>query len=212
MVPADSHKASPTTWYSGYCYRQYILHLRDYHLLWYFFPKASVCILFHIAVLQPFDGHNHRSLGYSLFARHYLGNHNCFLFLQVLRCFSSLGFLSAKQNFTPSAWRVFLFGDLRIASYSALPRSLSQLITSFIVFESQGILHALLVTFFLLLSEFCVWVFKIFIAISFNMSKNFSLKKIFKDCERISVMSRYLSYRLTANGVLYQLELIHHND
>ena len=29
-------------------------------------------------------------LGYSPFARHYWGNHCCFLFLQVLRCFSSL--------------------------------------------------------------------------------------------------------------------------
>ena len=32
-------------------------------------------------------------LGYSAFARHYLRNHNCFLFLQLLRCFSSLGSL-----------------------------------------------------------------------------------------------------------------------
>ena len=34
------------------------------------------------------------SLGYSLFARHYSGNHYCFLFLPVLRCFSSRGWLS----------------------------------------------------------------------------------------------------------------------
>src|SRR5580700_10521747 len=32
-------------------------------------------------------------LGFFLFARHYSGNHYCFLFLQVLRCFSSLGWL-----------------------------------------------------------------------------------------------------------------------
>ena len=30
-------------------------------------------------------------LGFSRFARRYSGNHFCFLFLQVLRCFSSLG-------------------------------------------------------------------------------------------------------------------------
>jgi hypothetical protein len=30
-------------------------------------------------------------LGCFLFARHYSGNHVCFIFLQVLRCFSSLG-------------------------------------------------------------------------------------------------------------------------
>ena len=33
-------------------------------------------------------------LGYSLFARHYSGNHYCFLFLSLLRCFSSRGWLS----------------------------------------------------------------------------------------------------------------------
>ena len=33
-------------------------------------------------------------LGYSHFARHYSGNHCCFLFLPVLRCFSSRGWLS----------------------------------------------------------------------------------------------------------------------
>ena len=33
------------------------------------------------------------SLGCFLFARHYSGNHNCFLFLLVLRCFSSQGWL-----------------------------------------------------------------------------------------------------------------------
>src|SRR4028119_949619 len=38
-----------------------------------------------------------RNLGSSLFARHYLGNHYYFLFLQVLRCFSSLGWLSIAR-------------------------------------------------------------------------------------------------------------------
>ena len=33
-------------------------------------------------------------LGYSRFARHYSGNHYCFLFLSLLRCFSSGGWLS----------------------------------------------------------------------------------------------------------------------
>ena len=35
----------------------------------------------------------HYGLGYFLFARHYSGNHVCFLFLLVLRCFSSQGWL-----------------------------------------------------------------------------------------------------------------------
>ena len=43
---------------------------------------------YHIVVPQP----QHRSvgLGCSPFVRHYLGNHGCFLFHQVLRCFTSL--------------------------------------------------------------------------------------------------------------------------
>ena len=45
----------------------------------------------NVAVLQPRICLNKYGLGYSPFARHYLGNHNCFLFLWVLRCFSSPG-------------------------------------------------------------------------------------------------------------------------
>ena len=45
----------------------------------------------HITVLQPQYCRNNIGLGYSPFARHYLGNHYCFLFLRLLRCFSSPG-------------------------------------------------------------------------------------------------------------------------
>src|SRR6478609_1938121 len=38
------------------------------------------------------------SLGSSLFARHYSGNHCYFLFLPVLRCFSSRGWLSFEYH------------------------------------------------------------------------------------------------------------------
>ena len=44
----------------------------------------------HGVVLQPQGCRNSPGLGSSPFARHYLGNHCYFLFLQVLRCFSSL--------------------------------------------------------------------------------------------------------------------------
>src|SRR5438477_9411201 len=45
--------------------------------------------------MQSFNPHSARgvSLGCSLFARHYSGNHDCFLFLSLLRCFSSGGWL-----------------------------------------------------------------------------------------------------------------------
>jgi hypothetical protein len=52
-----------------------------------FYYKFTV----HITVLQPQFCRNKTGLGCSLFARHYLGNHYCFIFLRVLRCFSSPG-------------------------------------------------------------------------------------------------------------------------
>ena len=45
------------------------------------------------AVLQPRRSRNSSGLGCAPFARHYLGYHFCFLFLPVLRCFSSRGSL-----------------------------------------------------------------------------------------------------------------------
>ena len=45
-----------------------------------------------LAVLQPRNMHCYTcGLGCCAFARHYLRNHFCFLFLRVLRCFSSPG-------------------------------------------------------------------------------------------------------------------------
>ena len=52
-----------------------------------FFYKFTI----HIVVLQPQTYRNKLGLGYSLFVRHYSGNHYCFLFLWLLRCFSSPG-------------------------------------------------------------------------------------------------------------------------
>ena len=45
----------------------------------------------HIVVLQPQHCRNNTGLGSFHFARHYFGNHFYFLFLRVLRCFSSPG-------------------------------------------------------------------------------------------------------------------------
>ena len=57
-----------------------------------------------LAVLQPRRRRNACGLGFSPFARRYWGNHCCFLFLRVLRCFSSprwppaLGGMSSLQD------------------------------------------------------------------------------------------------------------------
>src|SRR5690606_23360011 len=70
---------------------------------------------------------------------------NCFLFLQVLRCFSSLGWHPFQGDWSSTS-RVAPFGNPRITGYYAPPRGLSQPIASFIASESQGIHRTPLVT------------------------------------------------------------------
>ena len=67
-----------------------------------------------------------------------------FLFLEVLRCFSSPAYRSPVLYIQTGATRldsgeVSPFGHLRIKTYLAVPRSFSQLITSFIGILRQGI-------------------------------------------------------------------------
>ena len=77
------------------------LRVPAFHRLWGAFPSASThhpsC---DIAVLQPRRCRNIVGLGSSPFARHYLGNHSYFLFLRVLRCFSSPRSLTTHSGVT----------------------------------------------------------------------------------------------------------------
>lgn len=93
-------------------------------------------------------------LGYSHFAHHYFGNHFCFIFLQLLRCFSSLSSLltlyydcstSNVGNTSPTYW-VSPFGNLGFKCSCAANPSLSQLVTSFFGMKCQGIHHTLLIS------------------------------------------------------------------
>ncbi len=79
-------------------------------------------------VLQPRQCRNINGLGSCAFARHYLRNHFYFLFLWVLRCFSSPRSPSLRNGW-PSTSRVAPFGYPRIKGYLHLPaafRSLSR--------------------------------------------------------------------------------------
>ncbi len=67
----------------------------------------------HVVVLQPQCRRNDIGLGSSPFDRHYLGNHYCFLFLRLLRCFSSPGLPPLRDTWSSSRW-VAPFGNLRI--------------------------------------------------------------------------------------------------
>ena len=84
----------------------------------------------------------------SHFARRYCGNLNWFLFLQVLRCFTSLRSLHRSGNMNHS----MLGCPIRKSpdqSFLAAPRGLSQPSTSFIASTSQGIHLWPLLTFLL---------------------------------------------------------------
>ena len=66
------------------------LRVRGFHPLRPPFPERSARLpRYNVAALLPRGGRNRRGLGSSPVARHYWGNHCCFLFLRVLRCFSS---------------------------------------------------------------------------------------------------------------------------
>ena len=107
------------------------VHVRSCHALWRHFPEPSIPLTScDDAVLLPRTCRNTCGLGCSPFARHYWGNHCCFLFLRVLRCFSS-------PRWPKSA-------DQRLC---APPRGFSQLAASFIASESLGIRRAPFLTF-----------------------------------------------------------------
>jgi hypothetical protein len=75
-------------------------------------------VMYHIVVLQPRSRLNDHGLGFSPFARHYLGNHYCSLFLSLLRCFSSAGSptLTGVLGVAP-------FGNPRINASVQLPEA-----------------------------------------------------------------------------------------
>ena len=86
----------------------------------------------------------------SAFARHYSRNHFCFLFLQVLRCFTSLRSLHTVYVFNRGSRNtlrgVSPFGNPGINVRLSTPPGLSQIPTSFIGSCCQGIHHAPLET------------------------------------------------------------------
>ena len=103
------------------------------------FPTRSRSpVLLHHLLLLPLTRRNAAGLGFSPVARHYWGNHSCFLLLRVLRCFSSPGLPPLR------GWQAFSLPGcpIRISAGQrpfAPLRGFSQLITSFIASESPGI-------------------------------------------------------------------------
>ena len=108
-------------------------HVRGFHPLWLAFPKPFCYPLTMTFAVRTPDC-TQSGLGSFPFARRYLGNHCCFLFLRVLRCFSSPGSLYMAMYLPYSDWslssRVSPFRNLRVNEYlllTAAYRSLSRL-------------------------------------------------------------------------------------
>ena len=92
MVPDNSTGIPRAPAYSGGGYGSTWLRVPDSHRLWSAFPDGSARSVWPMSPLLlprhvPCDT---AGLGSSPFARRYWGNRCYFLFLQVLRCFSSL--------------------------------------------------------------------------------------------------------------------------
>ena len=107
--------------------------VRGFHPLWPAFPKPF-CYLTARLLWSITPWHCCHGLGSFPFARHYLGNRCFFLFLRVLRCFSSPGSLRMTMDSSYGS-RGFLgwvspFRDPRVNGYLLLTvayRSLSRL-------------------------------------------------------------------------------------
>ncbi len=146
MVLADSHKISRVPCYSGYCQDYKFLRVRDYHSLWCNFPVTSTSNI--KSMLQSYNPDAAETTLVWAIPRSIATTQGItivffssgYLDVSVLRvCFLS-------DTWSSTRW-VAPFGNLRIKRLFAPSRSLSQLVTSFIASESQGIHRSLLLTF-----------------------------------------------------------------
>ena len=133
MVPACSHKVSRVSWYSGYRLASLSFAYGAFTLSDWSFQNHSATLGRSIMRSEP---RNARipvwALPFSLAATHRITC--CFLFLRLLRCFSSPGSLPYVMDWRMDDWslssRVSPFRYLRINGYLLLPeafRSLSRL-------------------------------------------------------------------------------------
>ena len=162
MVPADSQQIPRARCYSGKNTNNTTTHTftyRTFHLLRRTIPDASadmcksrlqlaacnICAPQH-RTRNPCQVSHAHGLASSAIARHYTRNHNCFLLLRVLRCFTSPRQpphrLCIHLRVTPHNWCwVSPFGHPRINALLATPRGITQPHTSFIGSACQGIHH-----------------------------------------------------------------------
>ena len=132
MVPAPSDKVSRVSSYSGYCLALLASYTRLSRSLAGLSRTFLLTLIIDYTVRTPESKLS--GLGSSNFARRYFRNHFCFLFLRLLRCFSSPGSLRIPMysvyDTRSLSWQVAPFRYLWIIVYLPLPtafRSLSRL-------------------------------------------------------------------------------------
>ena len=144
MVPISSVKIPRVPTYSGY--RLPFLNFAYGIVTLYDLPFKVVRLSSPVLFCGPYPSRiSTAGLGFSDFARHYFRNRFYFLFLRVLRCFSSPGsppvpMCSIQDNTT----LLVLSSLIRISAdrkMFAPPRSFSQLTASFFGAIYQGILR-----------------------------------------------------------------------
>ena len=162
MVLDDSVRIPRVPTYSGYHQASGSFRLQGFHFLWLTFPNHSAINFRSFSwsfYPAPQDG-----LACSLFARRYLGNHSYFLFLQLLRCFNSLGFLllmlqqcyritgnGFPHSDTPGSLSVFdsprLFADFCVLLRLQVPRHPPYALSNLIFFPYSLELFSLYLSF-----------------------------------------------------------------
>ena len=133
MVPPTSHKVSRVSWYFGSCRLCPVFRYGAFTLSGRLSQNRSLN-LSQWLVQSVTPACTHAGLGSFHFARRYSGNRVFFLFLRLLRCFSSPGSLPYVMDWRMDDGgflrRVSPFRYLRINGYLLLPeafRSLSRL-------------------------------------------------------------------------------------
>ena len=133
MVPLTSHKVPRVSWYSGSCSLSTDFAYGAFTLSGWLSQNHSAIRSTHL-VQSVTPVCTHTGLGSSHFARRYSGNRCFFLFLRVLRCFSSPGSLHTPMDSVHDEGgllrQVSPFRNRWITGYLLLPiayRSLSRL-------------------------------------------------------------------------------------
>src|SRR2546430_15021244 len=108
MLVLNTRRVPPFPRSSGACHEPHRFHVRGYHPLWPFFPDDSVSGSVGNSPAQnragpttPMDPKTHRFGLIRVRSPLLAKSLNCFLFLQVLRWFTSLSSLSRTYEFSP---------------------------------------------------------------------------------------------------------------